>query len=49
MKFWIGAAAQLANMCTIWAQLILDGKSHGPHPFVVPIRDIKTHDLIPGI
>lgn len=42
MKFWIGAAAQLANMSVIWAQLIVDGKNCGPHPFIVPIRDKKT-------
>lgn len=39
MKFWIGAAAQLATKSVIWAQLIVDGQSYGPHPFIVPIRD----------
>ncbi len=42
MKFWSGAAGQIANMSVIWAQLILDGKKYGPHPFVVPLRDPKT-------
>ena len=42
MKFWIGAAAQLANISVIWAQLIVDGKKCGPHPFIVPLRDPKT-------
>lgn len=49
MKFWIGAASQTANMSIIWAQLILDGKSKGPHPFIVPIRDKVTHELLPGV
>lgn len=49
MKFWIGAAAQIANMGVIWAQLILDGKKHGPHPFLVPLRDPTTMSLLPGI
>lgn len=31
------------------AQLILDGKSHGPHAFIVQIRDLKTHEPLPGI
>ena len=31
------------------AQLILDGKSYGPHPFIVQIRDLKTHESLPGI
>ena len=43
MKFWIGASAQLASMSVIWAKLIVNGKDHGPHPFIVPIRDPKTH------
>jgi acyl-CoA oxidase len=42
MKFWIGAAAQLANISAIWAQLVVNGKKYGPHPFVVPIRNSKT-------
>lgn len=29
-------------MALIWAQLIIKGKRHGVHPFVVPIRDRKT-------
>lgn len=31
------------------AQLILDGKNHGPHAFIVQIRDLKTHEPLPGI
>jgi acyl-CoA oxidase len=31
------------------AQLIIDGKSNGPHAFVVPIRDLKTHKPLPGV
>jgi alkylation response protein AidB-like acyl-CoA dehydrogenase len=31
------------------AQLVLDGKSYGPHVFVVPIRDLKTHEPLPGV
>lgn len=37
------------NMSVIWAQLILDGKKYGPHPFLVPIRDPKTMELLPGV
>ena len=36
-------------MAIIWAQLIVDDKSEGPHPFVVPIRCKKTHRVLPGI
>lgn len=31
------------------AQLILDKKNYGPHAFIVPIRDLKTHSPLPGV
>lgn len=31
------------------AQLFINGKSYGPHPFVVQIRDLKTHEPLPDI
>jgi len=31
------------------AQLILDGKSYGPHAFIIQIRDLKTHEPLPGV
>jgi acyl-CoA oxidase len=31
------------------AQLIIDGKSYGPHPFVVQIRDLKTHEPLENV
>lgn len=49
MKFWIGGAAQTANMAVIWAQLYIDGKGYGVHAYVVPIRDPQTHKLLPGV
>lgn len=49
MKFWIGGAANLANISTVWAQLYVGDKCHGVHAFVVPIRDKNTHRPIPGI
>lgn len=39
----------MANMAVTWAQVIVDGKGYGPHPFVVQIRNFKTHELLPGI
>ena len=38
-KEWIGNAAQHARMATVFAQLVIDGQSHGVHAFLVPIRD----------
>lgn len=49
MKYWIGGAAETANMCVLWAQLIVDGISYGPHPFVFRLRCSKTHRVLPGI
>ena len=49
MKFWIGAAANLANISVIWAQLFIKGKCYGVHAFIVPLRDKKTHKLLPGV
>ena len=59
-KWWIGslgrtyvldreAAHPRANHACVMAQLILDGQSYGPHAFIVPIRDLKTHKPLPGV
>ena len=42
-KWWIGSLGKAANHALVMAQLIIDGKPYGPHPFVVQIRDLKTH------
>jgi len=39
MKFWIGTSSEMANIAVIWAQLVVNKKSHGPHPFIVPLRN----------
>lgn len=31
------------------AQLMIDGHSYGPHPFICQIRDLKTHQPLEGI
>lgn len=41
-KWWIGSLGRTANYAVVMAQLMIDGKSYGPHPFVVHIRDLKT-------
>ncbi|EME44414.1 hypothetical protein DOTSEDRAFT_44640 [Dothistroma septosporum NZE10] len=48
-KWWIGSLGKMANHASVMAQLIIDGKPYGPHPFVVQIRDLKTHRLLPNI
>lgn len=49
MKFWIGGAAKTATMSAVFAQLFIDGKSEGPHVFIVPLRDRKTFKPLNGI
>lgn len=49
MKFWIGGAAKTSNVCVAFAQLIINGENQGPHAFIVPLRDRRTHQPLPGI
>ncbi|KAI9303104.1 acyl-CoA dehydrogenase/oxidase C-terminal [Cunninghamella echinulata] len=48
-KWWIGGAAHSATHSSVFAQLIVKGKRYGTKCFVVPLRDPKTYDLLPGI
>lgn len=48
-KWWIGSLGRTANHAVVMAQLIIDGKSYGPHPFVMQIRDLKTHEPLENI
>lgn len=36
-------------MTVCWAQLYVDGKCHGVHAFLVPIRNKDTHRVLPGV
>ena len=49
MKFWIGGAGKTSNICVCFAQLLVNGKNEGPHAFIVPLRDRRTHHPLPGI
>jgi acyl-CoA oxidase len=48
-KWWIGSLGRTANHAVVMAQLIISGKSYGPHPFVAQIRDMKTHEPLEGV
>lgn len=48
-KWWIGGLGRSATHAIVMAQLILKGKKHGPHPFIVQIRDVETREPLPGI
>lgn len=48
-KWWIGSLGKVANYAVVMAQLVIKGKALGPHPFIVPIRDLKTHEPLPNV
>ncbi|KAI9760311.1 MAG: hypothetical protein M4579_001715 [Chaenotheca gracillima] len=48
-KWWIGSLGRTANFAVVMAQLIINGKPYGPHPFVAQIRDLKTHEPLEGV
>lgn len=48
-KWWIGSLGKAANYAVVMAQLVIGGKTYGPHPFVLQIRDLKTHEPLENI
>jgi len=49
-KFWPGTLGKTANHCMLIAQLIDGtGKSRGIHNFLVPLRSMEDHTLLPGV
>lgn len=55
-KWWNGSLGRTANHSIVVAQLLLpkpgspeEYVSHGPHPFIVQVRDMKTHQPLDGI
>ena len=49
MKWWPGELGFTANYCICYAQLIIRNKNHGVQGFIVPIRDLETNKVLPGI
>ena len=41
-KCWPGDLGIFATHALVFAQMIVQGKNHGVHSFIVPIRDTKT-------
>jgi acyl-CoA oxidase len=48
-KFWIGGLGIIATHAMVVAQLYVNGKNYGPHPFIVPIRSLKDHSPLKGV
>ncbi|SPO48784.1 related to acyl-coenzyme A oxidase 1 [Moesziomyces antarcticus] len=47
-KVWIGGSGLTATYGVVMANLIISGKSYGMHPFLVHLRSLKDHTLLPG-
>eukprot|EP00986_Skeletonema_menzelii_P005041 scaffold1778_cov135-Skeletonema_menzelii.AAC.10 len=49
-KFWPGTLGKTANHAMVIARLIDgSGKDHGIHNFLVPLRSMEDHTLLPGV
>lgn len=48
-KWWIGGLGVAANHAIVMARLISNGKDHGPHPFIVQIRNLEDHQPLDGV
>ncbi|CCF59006.1 hypothetical protein KAFR_0F04110 [Kazachstania africana CBS 2517] len=48
-KWWIGGAASSATHSVVYARLIVKGTDYGVKTFVVPLRDLSTFQLLPGV
>lgn len=47
-KYWITNSAIHAHFAVVFAQLSVRGEECGVHAFVVAIRDLSTHEPLPG-
>ena len=49
-KFWPGTLGRTGNHAMVMARLIDgQGKDRGVHNFLVPLRSMKDHSLLPGV
>uniref|UniRef100_A0A1I8MV47 Acyl-coenzyme A oxidase n=1 Tax=Musca domestica TaxID=7370 RepID=A0A1I8MV47_MUSDO len=48
-KWWPGGLGLTVNMVVLMAQLYIKGRSYGFQPFLVRIRNEKTHEPEPGV
>lgn len=48
-KMWPGDLGIYGNYAMVFAQLLIHGTNHGVQAFLVPIRDLETHEPLPGV
>lgn len=46
---WPGDLGVFSTHAMVFAQLIINGKNFGVQAFLVPIRDMETHDVLEGV
>ncbi|XP_066519533.1 peroxisomal acyl-coenzyme A oxidase 1 isoform X2 [Hoplias malabaricus] len=49
IKWWPGGLGKTSNHAIVLAQLYTQGRCHGLHAFIAPIRCMKTHQPLPGV
>ncbi|KFQ46965.1 Peroxisomal acyl-coenzyme A oxidase 2, partial [Nestor notabilis] len=49
IKWWPGDMGRSATHTVVFAQLYVQGKCYGVHPFIVQIRSLWDHSLCPGV
>ncbi|XP_028394641.1 peroxisomal acyl-coenzyme A oxidase 1-like isoform X2 [Dendronephthya gigantea] len=48
-KWWPGSLAHTSTHAIVMARLITQGQDHGIHAFIVQIRSLEDHKVLPGI
>ncbi|PHJ26116.1 acyl- middle domain-containing protein [Cystoisospora suis] len=48
-KWWPGGLAKSSTHCVCMARLRIRGQDYGVHPFIVQVRDLNTHESLPGV
>ncbi|CAA0825413.1 Peroxisomal acyl-coenzyme A oxidase 1 [Striga hermonthica] len=48
-KWWPGGLGKISTHAVVYARLILDGKDHGVHGFIVQLRSLEDHSSLQGI
>ncbi|WEW58108.1 acyl-CoA oxidase [Emydomyces testavorans] len=48
-KFWPGAMATSCTHAILMARLIIKGKDHGVHPFMIQLRSLSDFSPVPGV
>uniref|UniRef100_T1DMI4 Acyl-coenzyme A oxidase n=1 Tax=Crotalus horridus TaxID=35024 RepID=T1DMI4_CROHD len=49
IKWWPGGLGKTSNYAIVLAQLYTQNKCHGLQAFIVPLRQLGTHEPLPGI